>query len=900
MIKALKSLLFFDTSKGLKIPENELLRKDYVQSFKNHESIVKYFNFQNFEDDSKIIRFKDGTNGGILIEIEPLSCEAKPQEYLKEIHKLFYEFVKNSVHECDNPYICQIISYYDNNLTETIESINKYKPKNKFSKVFNKRMIEHIKIIESEKGIFKDGLKNKPWRGKLLRVYMTLYKSKSKSWTKTKEELTDAKERLFSSFKSAGIKHRLCENNDLINLLLPLLTPNLFQIDNINDYIRGIKPKEKSKKLLENMDIGDFVAQAPIKSFNNGIWQTGDKYNVAIPINMLTAEPEIGHLTIERDFAGTRTSLLEQLPTGARWVTTIIFEKQNAIKEHVRYIDKESVGKTKESFFAGEEAKIFYDEIAKKNKAYNVTHTLYLNNTSQEELLTDIKDSSSLLLMNSLPLVDFNQDIYIKDTFIRNLPFNFDLDLDQTKTHRKNLTYADHLACMLPFYGRARGTGNSAVTLFNSGAESIGFDFIKDRLKNAHLDMFGPAGSGKSATLNYLVQCMMASYDLRLVIVDLKWPNPSFGLLLDWFEKCGLNVKRYKYSAKNPVPTPPFKSMRYLFNEKGEYSKNNFKSDNPELDIEGQMLEIAQAMLIEESENLSRDKKVLLNKALILAGKNTYFRKDINYPLVDDLIDALVEMSKDENVSKYEKKILQKMALSMNYFTQGIAGEIFNKAGDGFEDADVVLIELATLTQGTNKDALKTIFMSILQNIQAMAMNNIEGKNTIVVCDETHVVLKHKQIAEYLAIVKKVFRASGIWLWSATQDFADLPEETTKMINNSDWFIGLSMSKPEIKTLNDYKSLTNLQLKQAEICTKEKGKFCEMVLIHTEWSILGRLVLPAIVFATSQTELEERSYRERLMVENNYSDPFDAVLRIEQDIIQSRKNGGETHDSKWN
>lgn len=922
MLSKLLNWFLYSNEAGINIPKDALTKSDYVNSFRKPPSVIKYFIFQNYDAEHQIIRFKDGKSGGILIEIEPKSCEAKPDAFIEEMHKSFYELIKNGFEESDNPFVCQITSYYDQNLTETIESIDKYQPTNSFGPVFKERQLEHIKMIESEKGIFKEGTSNKAWRGKKQRVYLTLYRESSTTWEQTIEELKDAKERIFASLKTAGLKHRLCRQYDFINLLFPLLTPSMFQAENINDYIRDVKLGDE-KNISEgieknplNMDIGDFVAQAPIESLDRGIWKTGDKFNVAIPVSYISAEPTIGHLTREREIGGNKTSLFEELPIGSRWVTTIIFEKQDKIKKHVEYIDSQSSGSSNEAQNTRNEAQLFYKELSDKNKAYNVTHTLYLQQNSEEELLIAIKDSSSLLRMHNLPLVDFNEDIYIMDCFIRNLPFNYNIELDRTKTQRRNFTYADHLASLLPFYGRARGTGHSAITLFNTGGESFSVDLIRDRLKNAHVDIFGPAGAGKSATLNYLLQSMVSAMDVRVVIVDLKYPYPSFGLLVDWFKKCGLTVKKYTYSAKNPVPTPPFKSIRSLFDSKGVYKLSeldmeeylnkaetediNEDDGTSDTDILGQMLEIASIMLTEIKSNtdMLRAEKSLLTKALILAGKNTY-HNDVGYPLISDLINAINELSESKETKNQSKKKLERMAGDLDFFTEGLAGQIFNRPGDGFEDADIVLIELASLTKGSNEDSLIAIFMAILQNVQSLAMNNVEGKNTIVVCDETHVVLKHKKLAEYLTIVKKVFRASGIWLWTATQDFEDMPIETRKMINNSDWFIGLSMTPPEVKILNEFKTLTDEQLKQVETCNIEKGKYSEMVLIHPKWSALCRAVLPAIVFATAQTEMEERAHRQQLMRDHNLDDEHDAVLMIEQSIINERKKGGYKEVTEW-
>jgi len=246
-----------------------------------------------------------------------------------------------------------------------------------------------------------------------------------------------------------------------------------------------------------------------------------------------------------------------------------------------------------------------------------------------------------------------------------------------------------------------------------------------------------------------------------------------------------------------------------------------------------------------------------------------------------------------------DRYTIQRMRQNLELYTQGINGEIFNRPGKGFEDADVILIELAILTQPAYEEALCASFMSIIQNIQALAMDNPDGKDTVLICDETHVVFKYRILALYLSIVKKVFRAAGIWLWSATQDFEDVPKDFKKMINNSDWFIGLSMSKQEIETLSNFKDLSEEQIEQIKACNIEKGKYAEMVVICDEWSSVARGVYPPITLALAQTEKDERHHRQLTMKENNFKDELQAVELIEQEIIQNRRMGGTKEVSIW-
>jgi hypothetical protein len=68
---------------------------------------------------------------------------------------------------------------------------------------------------------------------------------------------------------------------------------------------------------------------------------------------------------------------------------------------------------------------------------------------------------------------------------------------------------------------------------------------------NAHLFLFGPTGSGKSATLNNILNQVTAIYRPRLFIVE---AGNSFGLFGDFAARLGLTVHRVKLAPGGHQP----------------------------------------------------------------------------------------------------------------------------------------------------------------------------------------------------------------------------------------------------------------------------------------------------------------------------------------------------------
>jgi energy-coupling factor transporter ATP-binding protein EcfA2 len=104
--------------------------------------------------------------------------------------------------------------------------------------------------------------------------------------------------------------------------------------------------------------------------------------------------------------------------------------------------------------------------------------------------------------------------------------------------------------------GPQPGHGHPGITFFNRGGGPITFDPLNrlDRQMNAHLFLFGPTGSGKSATLNNILNQVTAIYRPRLFIVE---AGNSFGLFGD-FAARGLTVHRVKLAPGAGVSLAPF------------------------------------------------------------------------------------------------------------------------------------------------------------------------------------------------------------------------------------------------------------------------------------------------------------------------------------------------------
>lgn len=71
-----------------------------------------------------------------------------------------------------------------------------------------------------------------------------------------------------------------------------------------------------------------------------------------------------------------------------------------------------------------------------------------------------------------------------------------------------------HLAAILPFYGRSTGTSHPCLVMYRRDGQTFTLNpyHAGDRVRVAHMTLFGPTGSGKSATaIAHAMQSMAVS-----------------------------------------------------------------------------------------------------------------------------------------------------------------------------------------------------------------------------------------------------------------------------------------------------------------------------------------------------------------------------------------------------
>src|SRR6185437_10864815 len=140
---------------------------------------------------------------------------------------------------------------------------------------------------------------------------------------------------------------------------------------------------------------------------------------------------------------------------------------------------------------------------------------------------------------------------------------------------------------------------------------------------NAHLFLFGPTGSGKSATLNNILNQVTAIYRPRIFIVE---AGNSFGLFGDWAKRLGLTVHRVTLAPGSGVTLAPFADAVRLAGTSSDFggqcsdaastAENDDSDASDQRDVLGE-LEITARLMITGGEDKEEARMTRADRSLI-------------------------------------------------------------------------------------------------------------------------------------------------------------------------------------------------------------------------------------------------------------------------------------------
>lgn len=911
------------------VSANELKR-----AYKQRSAIAGYLPWLDIVDDDKLL-LEDGRSVAAVFEVQPVPTEARSKEFLAQQRNQIRDMITGTFEELHySPWVVTTYSWLDAaSFTSIVDRVREHAIHvhaqrdvtiDAYSEYFIDTIFrEHIEDMARKGGLFTDPLANdRNWGGSRRKTYMVFYRRHSGASSRRKgmtpeKELDTQCDRVYQMLKASGLNGRRLKGKDIRNWLFRWFNPHPKQTQGDTEAWLTLNPyADAEEEKTAEYDLSNDVMTRDVRSnAKTRCWYFDGMPHTLLSIEQMNYAPKIGQLTAERyvseeEVSGANariTCLIDELPEGSLVITNFVVKQQSAVRKHLEKLAKNSKGDTPEAEATRDEVDFARAQIARGNKLYPYSIGIALRAKNDDDMDATIMAVETKLSANGLQVIDPEYDEVRLDRYIRFLPGAYDPTLAQVEI-RQRLIYAHHLANLLPVYGRSVGTGNPGVVGFNRGGEGFMCDplYQGDRTKNGHLFLFGPTGAGKSATLVWLQMLITAIHNPRWVTIE---AGNSFNLLSDFFKLWGKSVVDIVLRPGIAPSIPPYKPALDLIDDDGNLiqlhsaieevlegeaeleSASTDTTDGGQRDILGEMLIIARLMVtggeVREEARMSRSDVGLLKTAILQAARTAKLARKSDL-LTEDVINALAALKpeKPERAGRIDE-----MVEAMSLFTDGFAGELFNRPGTELPDADYIRIEMGTLASGgANKDKLSVAYISIVNQIIARAQRTQrDGRPTINLTDEAHVITTDKLLASYLVVVSKLLgRRMGLWLWQATQNMKDYPDDAEKMLAMFEWWMCLFVDQGELANIERFKKLTPDQRTMLLSTTKAPRKYTEGVIMSDTVQGLFRIVPPGLCLALGQSEKEEKTARFKLMQQHNISE-LEAAAMIGEMIAKGRR-----------
>jgi conjugative transfer ATPase len=891
------------------VRKHPLPRSEADRGYRRERSFIDFLPWVEYLDDHDAVLLEDGRSVGAVFEINPIGTAGRTQEHLASVRDTLEEALQDSFEEYDHsPWVIQTYTFDDTQIDGMVDKVCDYATAeardSQYTAAYMDVLRDHYAGITREGGLFVDEtVTQAPWGGMRRRNYMVMYRKQMTGRGRRKKRvveegdldaslinLNEVLEKFTHALKPSGASLRRLSGMEFHDWLLDFFNPSsaLFAGDR-KSFLRAARTQDDS------LPYGDQFAESlfydyPRSDKAHGCWWFGDSALRCVSIDGIRRRPFVGHVTGETKRGDATNALMDMLPAGSVFVSTIVVIPQDTLESHIDDIDESAIGDNSESIQVRKDCLRAREILGERHKMYRAQYAVYLRGETVRELDERTNAVRSRLLNYGFRAIAPRDDFTALDAVIRNLPMVYDADRDAREGWRgAQITVVQHIANLSCLFGRSRGTGNPGVALFNRGGEPLYFDPLNsaDRQKNAHMLVLGPSGAGKSATLVSMLAHVMAVHRPRLFIIE---AGNSFGLLGDWYAANGLSVNRVSLKPGSGVSLSPFQDAHAVLAERPVFDPDEDTDEDDSRDIMGEMEIVAQLMITggeaREAARMTRSDRRMIRDAILSGAATT--SKAGRPTLTEDVRNAFYAMAKGDEYESDTRRRLREMGDAIGLFCDGFAGELFNNAGAAWEEADVTIIDLATLAREGYEAHLAISVVSCLNMINNIAERDQFGAREIVVTiDEAHIITTNPLLAPFLVKIVKMWRKLGAWLWSATQNMEDYPDAAKKMLNMVEWWLCLVMPKEEVEAIARFRRVDEAQRDMLLSASKAAGQYTEGVVLSEVTETLFRNVPPSLMLALAQTEKHEKARRMTLMTQRGISE-VEAAILVAQEIDVAR------------
>ena len=597
------------------VKKQPLPQREAEKGYKRERSFIDFLPWVEYLDDHNAVLLEDGRSVGAVFEINPIGTAGRTQEHLASVRDTLEEAIADSFEEYDrSPWIIQTYTFDDTQIEGMVDRIKNYAVPDardsEYTAAYMEVLRDHYAGITREGGLFVDEtVTQAPWGGMRRRNYMVIYRKLLSARGRRKRileegdldaalvNLNEVLEKFTHALKPSGASLRRLSGAEFHDWLLDFFNPGsaLFGGDR-KTFLAATRTQD------DTLPYGDQFAESlfydyPRSDKENGCWWFGASALRCVSIDGIRRRPFVGHVTGETKRGDATNALMDMLPAGSVFVSTIVVIPQDTLEDHIDDIDESAIGDNSESIQVRKDCMRAREILGERHKMYRAQYAVYLRGETIRELDERTNAVRSRLLNYGFRAVAPRDDFTALDAVIRNLPMVYDADRDAQEGWRgAQITVVQHIANLSCLFGRSRGTGHPGVAMFNRGGEPLYFDPLNsaDRQKNAHMLVLGPSGAGKSATLVSMLAHVMAVHRPRLFIIE---AGNSFGLLGDWYASKGLTVNRVALKPGSGVSLSPFQDAHSVLDERPVFEPDEDSDEDDSRDIMGEMEIVAQLMI---------------------------------------------------------------------------------------------------------------------------------------------------------------------------------------------------------------------------------------------------------------------------------------------------------------
>ena len=895
---------------------------DKQRAYHTIDSIAQQLPWMEYDAASQCFLLQDARSVAAMFEIEDVACEASPEDYLLELRERFKGLFQNTLpQESTSPWHLQLFLQDEMSLDRHMEEVKAYvKPlarNQPYTQDFFNIYQQHCHIMTQPGGLFRDNqVTGNRFQGRVRRIRLIIYRPLS-SDTKLRRgqdvltNLNNVAKKLEGQLKSADVQVRRCGGEDFYNWMVRWFNPNPQKGAITPDELLKQQPYPGDDQMPFGFDFAEQLFKStPVSDHKQGVWYFDHQPHMLLTVQSLNTIPKVGHITAERQQGKQRYGLFDRMPEGSIFVMNIVIEHQSDVTQHIKSIYKSCAGNNVESVLARKDCEAALFQVEQGNYLFPTAIGVYVKGEDTHQLHQSIDEVETLLTNNGFNVLDPDVELAPCDAYLRFLPMAFNYQFDHSKgIQRSRYIYSRQIANMLPLYGRYRGTGRPCILRWNRGGEPLCFDpFNKqDKSANSHVLYLSETGGGKSASLVWDLKSTIAIYNPRIFIIE---AGDSFGLFCKDAAHLGKTVNEVKLSAKKPTPLNPFADALQILDHvdpanversddnmteliehlADDYEASDEVDADEERDILGEMALAVQLMITggdpDEESQFTRANRTVVLEALVEAAQTVKDRGD-DEMIADDVVAALKRIAQrvshqDNNPDKVAR--VNNMAESMmNFTTDTFTASFFNKKGKAWPDADITRLDMGLMKNEQYGAQLSLAVMGMLNRIVHTAESSqYQDRMTIVLIDESHIITKNPLTAASITQFSKMCRKLGMWLWLATQNMADFPDESRKMLSMIEFWVGLGTSESEIDEIRRFKQISYEEKRLFMSVHKDIPNYVEGVVMSRKIRGLFRNVPPRIALTLGMTEKDEKAKRRDIMKANQVDELGAAKLMAER------------------